>query len=73
MVLGGGTVGVEFAQMFASFGSAVTLVEGGPRLLTREDPDISDAVMRVFVETASTYGWAWPSRGSTGRPTARSG
>ena len=36
--------------MFASFGSAVTLIEGGPRLLTREDPDVSDAVMRVFVD-----------------------
>ncbi|GGO27051.1 dihydrolipoyl dehydrogenase family protein [Micromonospora parathelypteridis] len=50
VVLGGGTVGVEFAQMFASFGSTVTLIEGGPRLLTREDPDVSDAVMRVFLD-----------------------
>ncbi|WP_330437732.1 FAD-dependent oxidoreductase [Micromonospora sp. NBC_00821] len=50
VVLGGGTVGVEFAQMFALFGSAVTLVEGGPRLLTREDPDVSDAVTRVFLD-----------------------
>ncbi|SCF00414.1 dihydrolipoyl dehydrogenase family protein [Micromonospora mirobrigensis] len=47
-VLGGGTVGVEFAQMFAAFGSAVTIVEGGPRLLSREDPEISDAVAQVF-------------------------
>ncbi|GAA2190946.1 dihydrolipoyl dehydrogenase family protein [Micromonospora lupini] len=50
VVLGGGTVGVEFAQMFASFGSAVTVIEGGPQLLTREDPDIGDAMMRVFLD-----------------------
>ncbi|SCF08883.1 Pyruvate/2-oxoglutarate dehydrogenase complex, dihydrolipoamide dehydrogenase (E3) component [Micromonospora coriariae] len=50
VVLGGGTVGVEFAQMFASFGSAVTLIEGGPRLLTREDPDVGDAVLRILLD-----------------------
>ncbi|MFI7594373.1 dihydrolipoyl dehydrogenase family protein [Micromonospora sp. NPDC049359] len=49
VVLGGGTVGVEFAQMFASFGSAVTVIEGGPQLLSREDPDVADALMRVFL------------------------
>ncbi|MFC4017754.1 dihydrolipoyl dehydrogenase family protein [Micromonospora sp. GCM10011542] len=48
VVLGGGTVGVEFAQMFAFFGSAVTVIEGGPRLLAREDPDVGDAVTRIF-------------------------
>ncbi|TNH27923.1 mercuric reductase [Micromonospora orduensis] len=49
VVLGGGTVGVEFAQMFASFGSRVTVVEGGPQILSREDPDVSDALLRVFL------------------------
>ncbi|WP_433533898.1 dihydrolipoyl dehydrogenase family protein [Micromonospora sp. CA-249363] len=49
VVLGGGTVGVEFAQMFASFGSAVTVIEAGPQLLSREDPDVGDALMRVFL------------------------
>ncbi|MET8231722.1 FAD-dependent oxidoreductase [Micromonospora sp. NPDC005298] len=49
VVLGGGTVGVEFAQMFASFGSAVTVIEGGPQLLSREDPDVGDALLRVFL------------------------
>ncbi|MEH1165227.1 FAD-dependent oxidoreductase [Micromonospora sp. CPCC 205539] len=49
VVLGGGTVGVEFAQMFASFGSTVTVIEGGPQLLTREDPDVGDALMRVLL------------------------
>ncbi|PWR11901.1 mercuric reductase [Micromonospora acroterricola] len=50
VVLGGGTVGVEFAQMFASFGSTVTVVEGGPHLLAREDPDVGDAVTRIFLD-----------------------
>ncbi|MFF4889353.1 dihydrolipoyl dehydrogenase family protein [Micromonospora chersina] len=47
-VLGGGTVGVEFAQMFAAFGSAVTVIEAGPRLLSREDAEISDAIAGIF-------------------------
>lgn len=41
IVLGGGYVGLEFAQMFARFGSAVTVVSRGQRLLPREDEDVS--------------------------------
>ncbi|MEV8047119.1 mercuric reductase [Streptomyces griseoluteus] len=44
VIIGGGTVGLEFAQMFATFGTNVTLVESGPRLLPREDEDIAQAV-----------------------------
>ncbi len=43
-VFGGGYVGLEFAQMFAAFGSRVTVLERGPRLLPREDPDIAEAL-----------------------------
>jgi pyruvate/2-oxoglutarate dehydrogenase complex dihydrolipoamide dehydrogenase (E3) component len=50
IVLGGGYVGVEFAQAFRRFGSRVTVVEYGPQLLGREDPDIAEAVRAIFEE-----------------------
>src|SRR5579871_2056562 len=50
LVLGGGYVGLEFGQMFRRFGSRVTIVQRGPRLLPREDADISDAVADILRE-----------------------
>jgi pyruvate/2-oxoglutarate dehydrogenase complex dihydrolipoamide dehydrogenase (E3) component/uncharacterized membrane protein YdjX (TVP38/TMEM64 family) len=50
VVLGGGPIGCELAQAFARLGSKVTQVEMLPRLLSREDPDISELVRRQFVE-----------------------
>jgi pyruvate/2-oxoglutarate dehydrogenase complex dihydrolipoamide dehydrogenase (E3) component len=44
IVVGGGYVGVEFAQAFRRFGSPTTVVEYGPQLLGREDPDVAEAV-----------------------------
>lgn len=49
VVLGGGYVGLEFAQAFRRFGSRVTVVQDGPRLLPREDPDVADAVRELLV------------------------
>jgi pyruvate/2-oxoglutarate dehydrogenase complex dihydrolipoamide dehydrogenase (E3) component len=44
LVIGGSYVGLEFAQMFRRFGSRVTVVEMGPRLVGREDEDVSSEI-----------------------------
>jgi len=44
LVLGGSYIGLEFGQMYRRFGSEVTIVEVGPRLISREDEDVSQAV-----------------------------
>jgi pyruvate/2-oxoglutarate dehydrogenase complex dihydrolipoamide dehydrogenase (E3) component len=48
IVLGGGYVGLEFAQAFRRFGSQITILDHGPRLAKREDPDVSDEVRRIL-------------------------
>jgi pyruvate/2-oxoglutarate dehydrogenase complex dihydrolipoamide dehydrogenase (E3) component len=48
IVLGGGYIGLEFAQAMRRFGSRVTIVQHGPRLLDREDPDVSDALLELM-------------------------
>ena len=50
VVLGGGPIGSELAQAFARFGSSVTQVEMLPRLLPREDPEVSEMVRSRFVD-----------------------
>ena len=50
VIVGGSYVGLEFAQMFRRFGSKVTVVEKGSRLISREDPDISDAIKTILEE-----------------------
>jgi pyruvate/2-oxoglutarate dehydrogenase complex dihydrolipoamide dehydrogenase (E3) component len=48
VVVGGSYVGLEFAQMYRRFGSEVTVVEMSPRLIPREDEDVSDAVRQIL-------------------------
>jgi pyruvate/2-oxoglutarate dehydrogenase complex dihydrolipoamide dehydrogenase (E3) component len=48
IVLGGGAVGAELAQVFARFGAVVTVVEAAPRLLTFEEPEASELMERIF-------------------------
>ncbi|EPB5650567.1 reactive chlorine resistance oxidoreductase RclA [Citrobacter braakii] len=47
-ILGGGYIGVEFASMFANFGSKVTIYEAAPLFLAREDRDIADAIANIL-------------------------
>ncbi len=46
--MGGSYIGLEFGQMFRRFGSEVTILEMGPRLIQREDQDVSDAIREIL-------------------------
>jgi pyruvate/2-oxoglutarate dehydrogenase complex dihydrolipoamide dehydrogenase (E3) component len=48
IVLGGGYVGLEMAQAYRRFGSRVTIIEYGPQLAGREDPDVADEIRRIL-------------------------
>ena len=48
VIIGGGYIGLEFAQMYRRFGSRVTLIEMGDRLIRRESEDISTAVREIL-------------------------
>ncbi|HMK13877.1 MAG TPA: mercuric reductase [Burkholderiales bacterium] len=48
LVLGGGYIGLEFAQMFRRFGSHVTIIHRDDRLINREDPDVSEEVQKIL-------------------------
>jgi len=48
VILGGSYIGLEFAQMYRRFGSEVTIIENGPRLIAREDEDVSAAILDIL-------------------------
>jgi pyruvate/2-oxoglutarate dehydrogenase complex dihydrolipoamide dehydrogenase (E3) component len=48
VIVGGSYIGLEFGQMYRRFGSEITIVEMGPRLIGREDEDISEAVRQIL-------------------------
>ncbi|MCH9647449.1 MAG: FAD-containing oxidoreductase [Deltaproteobacteria bacterium] len=48
IVVGGSYIGLEFAQMYRRFGSEVTVIEQGDRLVGREDPDVSEAILGIL-------------------------
>src|SRR5271163_985335 len=48
IVVGGGYVSLEMAQAYRRFGSRVTIVEQGPQIAGREDPDVAEAIQRIF-------------------------
>lgn len=47
-VLGGGYVGLELGQTYGRFGSGVTIIQHGPQLMEREDPDVAEEVQRIL-------------------------
>lgn len=47
-IIGGGAIGVEFAQLFWSFGSKVHLIEASPKILGREEPEAADLAKAIF-------------------------
>ena len=56
IVIGGSYIGLEFAQMYRRFGSDVTIVEMAPRLIQREDADVSEAIRTILEGEASHRG-----------------
>jgi pyruvate/2-oxoglutarate dehydrogenase complex dihydrolipoamide dehydrogenase (E3) component len=48
VVIGGSYIGLEFGQMFRRFGAKVTVIERNPRLVPKEDADVSDAVLDIL-------------------------
>jgi pyruvate/2-oxoglutarate dehydrogenase complex dihydrolipoamide dehydrogenase (E3) component len=67
VVIGGGYVGIEFAQAFRRLGSQVTVLEFGTQLLGREDPDVAAAVLAVFEEDGIDVVLGAEIRGVEGR------
>ena len=54
VVIGGSYIGLEFAQMFRRFGSQVSVIEKGPRLISREDEDVSAAIESILTAEGIT-------------------
>ncbi len=48
VIVGGSYIALEFGQMYRRFGSEVTIIEQSERLISREDPDISDAIRQIL-------------------------
>ena len=55
LIIGGSYIGLEFAQMYRRFGSAVTVFEAGPRLIGREDANVSQAVQANLEAEGITF------------------
>ena len=48
VIIGGSYIGLEFAQIYRRFGAEVTVVEMAPRLIQREDPEVSDTIRQIL-------------------------
>jgi len=67
IVLGGGYVGLELAQAYRRFGSAVTIIEPGAQVMAREDPDTSEAMQRILTEEGIRFVLSAEPQKVTGR------
>ena len=67
IVLGAGYVGLELAQAYRRFGSRVTVIESGPRLMGREDPDVADEMQRILRDEGMRFLVAAETRNVNGR------
>jgi pyruvate/2-oxoglutarate dehydrogenase complex dihydrolipoamide dehydrogenase (E3) component len=72
LIFGGGAIGCEFAQIFASFGTKVTIVNRSDRLLSKEDKEVGDLVKALFenkgVTVLTETGVIKVENGSAGSP-----
>ena len=74
LILGGGYIGIEFAQLFARFGARVTVVEMLDEIINKEDPEVIARVRKILAEEGVEIlsGWALKSvRGEDGKKLAR--
>lgn len=55
VIIGGGYIGLEFASMYASFGSEVTVIQDSDIFIPREDRDIADAILRTLSENGVNF------------------
>ena len=55
IIVGGSYIGLEFAQMYRRFGSNVTVIEMGPRLIGREDEDVSAAIQAILEDEGIAF------------------
>jgi pyruvate/2-oxoglutarate dehydrogenase complex dihydrolipoamide dehydrogenase (E3) component len=55
VVIGGSYIGLEFAQAFRRFGARVTVVEKGPRIASREDEDVSEALQQILADEGIAF------------------
>ena len=68
VIVGGSYIGLEFAQMYRRFGAEVTVVEKGPRIIAREDEEVSDAIRAILVDEGITVRTGAECIGFSSRP-----
>jgi pyruvate/2-oxoglutarate dehydrogenase complex dihydrolipoamide dehydrogenase (E3) component len=63
LILGGGAIGIEFAQIFRRFGCEVVVVEMGDQILNKEEAEVIEAVRRILTEEGIEIRTGWAAKG----------